>query len=133
MAKQTTEMVPAMDASFMVRKSTSDAKVKMSTEGYSCEVQHTLSEGEEIEGTFIGAGRAVDFVNEKTGVVNTVGVWRIRSDDGNLIVNLLGSSQLDSRMGSLKEGVRVLIQHKGKVRTNKNMQANNYLILTKSA
>ena len=99
--------------------------------GYSSEIFHTLSEGEQLKGVYLGPGAKMEFTNPKTGEVNMVGVWRFRDASGNVVVNLLGSAQLDGRMASLKEGTHVVVQHKGKVKTNKGMMANDYNIFTK--
>lgn len=102
-------------------------------EGYSTEIFHTLKEGEELRGTYLGPGSKMSFTNEKTGEVSEVGTWRFRDPSGNVTVTLLGSAQLDTRLGSLKEGTKVVIQHKGQVQIKGGMRANNYNIFTKDA
>lgn len=107
-------------------------------DSHSLEIVYTLQSGEQIEGIFVGPGAAImmdDLAGRKdpaTGEVAKLPVktWRIKSEGVNAIVNLIGAAQLDSRLGSIQEGTSVLIQHLGKVTTRKNMQANNYLVIT---
>lgn len=100
-------------------------------EGFSAEVIHTLQDGEAIRGVFAGPGGAVEVSDPNTGELRQLPTWRVRAKDGGLVVSLLGAAQLNARLAGVAVGTEIFVQRKGKTRTTKGRNCNNYLVFTK--
>lgn len=102
-------------------------------DGYSSEMVHTLQDGETIKGVFLGRGGNVEVSDPNTGEMREIPTWRVRSKSGAVTINLLGASQLNARLAGLVEGTNLVISRRGKSRTARGRNVNNYLIFTKAA
>ncbi len=122
--------VTRMDTGVMggLTKGSFDAPSDLIADGFTCEINYTMEEGDQVRGVFLGEGAptTMESLTEKGKMVD-LKRWRIALPGGGNI-NLLGSAGLDNRMAILKPGQHCIVQHHGKVTTRAKFSVNNYVV-----
>lgn len=136
MAKPTA-IVKQSEGTVGIVKGGSIAEV-MRDRGLSLSRQVTLSEGDLITGTFLGAGAPVELESKNEarkarGERDTVATWRVKAEGHEIIFQILGSAGLDKHLAPLAPGTFVAIQHLGQIRTAKGMMVNDFAVAVGAA
>jgi hypothetical protein len=132
MAKKesSTEIVKADPSTGIVMGGIGDA---MKRKGLTLQRQVTLSEGQLLIGTFLGAGGPVelesqDAARKARGEKDIVASWRIRPEGAEVILLVLGSAGLDKHLNALAPGQEVAIEHLGRIKTRKGFMVNDFAV-----